>query len=155
MPEFVKKTLHKLNFKRVAKKQLAPHKWTVPIYGKNIQFPQPINTSPLLDKVGIKYVQQTVGSLLYYAWAIDNTILPTLNEIALSQAKPTEQTLEKNTILLEYLNTYPNARFIFYASDMQLYVESDVTYLVAKDAKSRISGYYYCSNHCEKSTTWS
>ncbi len=34
----------------------------------------------------------------------------------------------------------------FYASDMMLYVDSDAAYLVAPKAKSRIAGYFYCSN---------
>ena len=49
-------------------------------------------------------------------------------------------------MLLDYLHTHPNAKIRFYASDMILYVDSDAAYLVAEKAKSRIAGYYYCSN---------
>ena len=100
----------------------------------------------MLDAGGIKYVQRTVGSFLYYARAIDNTLLPTLNEIALSQAKPTQDTLSKIQMMLDYINTFPNAKIRFLASDMKLYVDSDAAYLVAPKAKSRISGYYYMSD---------
>ena len=146
MPNFVNKTLNKLNYICKTKHQLALHKWTIPIYGKNKQFPQPIDISALLDKEGIKYVQRTVGSFLYYTIAIDNTILPALNETALSQAKPTQNTLGKMQMLLDYLNTYLDAKIRFLASDMNLHVDSDAVYLVAPNAKSRISGFYYMSD---------
>ena len=34
----------------------------------------------------------------------------------------------------------------YYASDMQLHVDSDAAYLVAPKAKSRVAGYFYLSN---------
>ena len=105
-------------------------------------------SSPL-DAQGIKYVQRTIGSFLYYARAIDNTILPALNEIALAQAKPTENTLHKIQMLLDYMNTFPDAKIRFLASDMKLNVDSDAAYLVAPKAKSRVSGYYYMSDNSQ------
>ena len=150
MPNFVKSTLHKLNYKTKNKRQLAPHKWAVPIYGKNRQYATEQDTSKLLNPSGIKYVQRTVGSFLYYARAVDNTILPALNEIALYQAKPTSNTIEKIQMLLDYLHTFPNAKIRFHASDMQLHIDSDAAYLVAPKAKSRIAGYYFLS---DKATT--
>ena len=143
---FVKKTLTKLNFTKSTKNQYAPHKWTVPIYGHNRQFAPSEDTSTPLDKHGIKRVQQVVGSFLYYARAIDNTIATALNEIALKQSKPTETTNDKIEMLLNYLATYLNARIRFYASDMILYADSDAAYLISEGAKSRIAGYFYCSN---------
>ena len=106
MPNFVKKTLEKLNFTLTTKKQYAPHKWTVPVYGKNRQFAKPNDTSAPLDKTGKISVQSVVGSFLYYGQTIDNTILPALNEISFMKASPTEKTNEKIQTLLEYLNTY-------------------------------------------------
>ena len=84
---------------------MAPHKWVIPIHRKNKQFPQPIDTSELLYLDCIKQVQRTAGSFLYYARAIDNIIVPALNEIALSQAKPTKNTDYKIQMLLDYLFT--------------------------------------------------
>ena len=57
------------------------------------------------------------------------------------QATPTQKTNEKIRMLLDYLYTHPNARIRFYASDMILYADSDVAYLVAEKSKSRIAGY--------------
>ena len=153
MNNFVEKTLKKLQHKPATRKQHAPHQWTTPIYGHNRQFAPPPDTTEILDKNGTKYVQRVVGSFLYYAQAIDNTIITALNEIASTQAKPTEKTIQKIKMLLDYLNTHPKARIRFYKSDMILYVDSDEAYLVAEKAKSRIAGYYYCSNKTNKNFT--
>ena len=91
---------------------------------------------------------------MFYARAIDNTILPTLNEIAAFQATPTEQANAKITMLLDYLSTYPNARVPFNASDMILHIELDAAYLVAPKARNRTAGIYYCGpNYCKHHTT--
>ena len=142
MPNFVKKTLEKLNYTPNKSKQYAPHEWTSPIYGKNWQFSKPEDTSPPLSAKGKKRVQSVVGSFLYYGQAVDNTILPALNEIALMQAQPTENTNLKIQMLLDYLNTYKNAVVCFYQSDMKLHVDLDAAYLVAPKARSRIAFFF-------------
>ncbi len=45
-------------------------------------------------------------------------------------------------MLLDYLNTYPNAKVRFYASNMKLHIDSDAAHLVAPQAKSRIEGFF-------------
>ena len=49
-------------------------------------------------------------------------------------------------MLLYYSNYFSNSKVCFYSSDMKLYVYSDAAYLVAPKAKSRITGFFYCSN---------
>ena len=143
MPNFVSKTLNKLKYKPKKKKQLAPHGWTIPIYRKNHQFAKASDTtSPILDKNGKTRVQSVVGSFLYYARAINNTILPALIEISFMQSQPTENT---HKILLDYLHTYKDTKIRCYRSDMKLHVDSNTAYLVAPKAKSRIAG--YCSDN--------
>ena len=83
-----------------------------------------------------------VGSLLYYARAVDMTILHALSEIASQQAKPTKQTMARVKQLLDYMHTHPDARIRFWASDMILNVHSDASYLSVKNAKSRMGGYF-------------
>ena len=46
-------------------------------------------------KYEIKKVQRVVGTFLYYGRAVDNTILPALNDISASQASPTKNTMDK------------------------------------------------------------
>ena len=152
MKHYVIKALQKLQHTFPKRPQYAPHKWTVPIYGQNRQYAPDPDTSALLPQKDIKRVQRVVGSFLYYARAVDNTILPALNEISATQSKPTLLTNEKINMLLDYLSTYPDAKIRFFASDMVLHIDSDAAYLVAPKARSRIAGYFYCSDKYEKNT---
>ena len=153
MVDYVIMALQKLQHIFPARPQLAPHEWTEPVYGQKRQFAKADDTTPLLNKKGIKRVQRIVGIFLYYGRAIDNTILPTLNEISASQAAPTENKNGKIKMLLDYLSTYPNAKIRYTASDMILYVDSDAAFLVAPKARSRVAGFYYCGDSYTKNTT--
>ena len=53
-----------------------------PMYEANQLLGEPGAVRERLDKDGQKYIQQVVGSLLYYARAVDITILLALNKIA-------------------------------------------------------------------------
>ena len=85
MKHLVIKTLQRLQHIFPSKPQYAPHSWTVPNYVINRQYAKPPDTSPLLDKSGMKRVQSIVGSFLYYGRAIDNTVLVAPKELATSQ----------------------------------------------------------------------
>ena len=106
--------------------ETAGYKWHTPKQPQYCPFnPAPINygkksdiiikepESPKLDKAGKKYIQQVVGSFLYYARAVDMTILHALSEIASEQANPTERTKKKVDQLLDYMATNPNAKIRF------------------------------------------
>ena len=92
-----------------------------------------------------------VGSLLYYARAVDNTLLPALNAIAQQQAHPTEESMRKCKRLLDYVATFPNVFIRFYKSDMILTIDSDAAYLVLPGARSRIAGFFQM-NSLDKTT---
>ena len=83
-----------------------------------------------------------MGTFLYYARSLDSTILPALNDISSQQAHPMIKVKEKIQQLMDYANTYPNVFLRYYASDMQLHIDTDEAYLVLPKAKSRIAGYY-------------
>ena len=79
----------------------------------------------LLGDSDKKYVQQVLGSFLYYARAIDMTILLALNDIATQQAKPTESTMKRVRQLLDYMAMHPKAIIRFRTSNMILNIHSD------------------------------
>ena len=106
----------------------------------------PVDSSPLLDKHGIKKVQSVTGSLNYYACTVDSTMLPAINEISSQQANPTENTWRACEMLLDYACTYPNAKIRYYASDMCLHADTDAAYLVQPNARSRYAGFFYLSD---------
>ena len=106
-------------------------------YGSEAQSPLPVDTSRRLDDKEIKSVQKIVGSILYYARAVDMTVLMSLSTIASEQTKGTERTMEKALQVLDYLATHPDAKVRFSASDMILNIHSNASYLT--EPKSRQS----------------
>ena len=148
MPKYIPLLLRKLAHPVPPKPQLSPHEHFPIVYKPKGEqhLVNPIDTSDLLPPSDKKYVQSVVGALLYYARTIDNTLLPALNDIAMTQAQPTQKTKEKCKRLLDYVASYPNVSLRYRASNMQLHIDSDAAYLVAPKAKSRIAGYYYFKN---------
>ena len=145
MPAYVPKALKNLRHKKPKRPQHAPHLWNTPSYGQKVQFAES-DLSPLLDKLGIKRVQQVSGIFLYYGRAVDQTIIVALNEISNNQANPTVKTEKACDMLLDYLATHPDATIRYHASDMILYVISDAAYLVLPQARSRAAGLFFLSN---------
>jgi hypothetical protein len=123
----------------------APSRYIPPNYGARVQFAKVDTTQPL-GKKEITYIQRVVGKLLYYARAVDHTMLHAINDISLSVTKGTEATLAATTYLLNYAHSHPDTELIYRASDMILRVDSDAAYLVAPEARSRAGGYQYLSN---------
>ena len=112
-------------------------------FGTNSQDTLPLDDSKPLEPSGVTRVQQVVGSLLFYARAVDNTILPALSTIASSQAAATEHTLARCTQLLEYCAYNPDATVQYRSSDMILNIHSDASYLSAPRARSQVARYYF------------
>jgi hypothetical protein len=147
MPDYVRKALHEFQHPAPKRPTHSPSKWTAPIYGAQIQYAPKIDDSKPLDASGINHVQRVVGKLLYYALAIDNTALVTLNDLGSDQTRSTENTMTQVTHLLNYMATHPDTKVRFYKSDMVLHIHSDGSYLSAPRARSRVGGYFYLSSN--------
>jgi hypothetical protein len=145
MPDYVPKALLTLRHSSPTRAQHSPHRWAAPVYGQKTQFATS-DLSPLLDKLGIKRVQQISGLFLYYSRACDPTIIVALNEISNCQSSPTEHTKEACNMLLDYLSTHPDATIRYHASDMILAVCSDAAYLVLPNARSRAAGHFFLTD---------
>jgi hypothetical protein len=144
MPGYIKKVLAR--FRHIWKKiQDAPHPWNEPAYGAHKQYAD-LDLSPNLDKELKNLIQQIVGCCLFYARAVDPTMLTPLNAISEYQADPTEITKRNVDHFLDYCATHPDAGIRYVASDMQLWCDSDAAYLVARNARSRIAGHFYLSD---------
>jgi len=143
MPKYVHKQLVRYEHKPPRRPQNCPYAPNPIQYGKNNQAPTPEDTSKLLDKADKKFIQQVVGSFLYYARAIDATILMALSEIAQQVSKPTENTMKRVKQFLDYMSTHPDAKIRYRASDMILNIHSDASYLSATKARSRAGGYFF------------
>jgi hypothetical protein len=98
---------------------------------------------PLLPPDRIKRIQQIIGTIMYYARAVDLTTLVALSSIASEQTKATQNTENRVTQLLDYLHTHKDATLRYVASDMVLNIHSDASYLSEPQARSRLGGTFF------------
>ncbi len=96
MPGYLAKAIIRFKHETPNKIQNSPHCHIKIQYGAKQQYVNDEDMlSPPLNKKDTKYVQAAVGMLLYYARAVDPTILPALSSLATEQAKPMQKTIEK------------------------------------------------------------
>lgn len=79
---------------------------------------QPDTSLILITPKETIYIQTVVGTSLYYAQVLDNTMLPTLNDIGTQQSHPTTKIMETIQQLLDNANTYKNVHHWFCTRDM-------------------------------------
>jgi hypothetical protein len=140
MPGYVKRALLRFQHPQPLKPQHAPSKFTRPAYGQQQLTPIP-DSSDILETDATRRLQEIIGVLLYYARAIDNTMLVALNALAIS--KTTKQTSLAAVHLLNYAATHPDATIRYKSSKMILHVHSDASYLSEPEARSRAGGYFF------------
>jgi hypothetical protein len=143
MPRYIKKLLLKYKHRMPMRPQHCPYAPAQKQYGDKAQSPIPVDTSPGLSPDKIKEIQRVIGSILYYARAIDITVLMALSSIAIEQSHGTTNTMTKAKQLLDYLATNPDATIRFRASDMIMNMHSDVSYLSEAGARSRACGHFF------------
>ncbi len=88
-------------------------------------------------------MQKIVGSIFYYAQAIDMTVLMALSTTAANQTIATKRTLEQCTQMLDYFAHNANAKVKFCASDVILNLHLDVSYLSEAKACSQTCGHFF------------
>jgi hypothetical protein len=87
MPGYIKKLLQKYKHCIPSKLQHCPYSLSPKQYNAKAQAPILINMSTKLLPEEIKEIQCVVGSILYYAHAIDITFLMALSSIAIEQKR--------------------------------------------------------------------
>jgi hypothetical protein len=141
MPGFIKAALHKYQHAAPVRPEHSPHTWNP--HGAKTQYVEDETTSPALSDKDVNKLQQLMGKLLYYARAVDPTLIMPINVLASEQSKATAVTADKFIKLLNYCNTHPETKIRYLASDMILHLHSDASYLSEKEAKSRAGGFFY------------
>jgi len=63
----------------------------------------------MLDAADHVLVQEVIGVLLYYARAVDSTLLTALGTLATQQANGTKATMEALSQILNYCAIHPHA----------------------------------------------
>jgi hypothetical protein len=146
MPGYIKDALHKFQHPLPKRPQYAPHNWTVPAYGQRIQYAPVPDAAPPAKAAEITRSQSIVGTLLYNARAVDPTLLVPLSAMASQLSTATKTTIKAVSHLLDYCSTHPESTIRYVASNMQLKIHSDASYLSEPKAKSRIGRYFYLGN---------
>ena len=146
MPGYVEKALARFQWRKPKKPQHQPHPHVPIVYGAKKQTSQPEDSSPRLDRAKTKFVQEVTGVFLFYARAVDSTMLVALSAIAAEQGAPTENTLAKVHQFLDYAATNPEAIVTYKKSNMVLAIHSDASYLSEPKARSRAGGHFFLSD---------
>eukprot|EP00804_Cyclotella_cryptica_P007584 CCRYP_010663-RA/>CCRYP_010663-RA protein AED:0.17 eAED:0.17 QI:0/0/0/1/1/1/2/0/834 len=145
MPGYCKKAGHRFHHPVPIKPQHQPYPHTPHTYGAKQQFVDTADDSALLSNTDKTFVQEVIGVFLYYAQAVDCTMLPALGSLATQQTAPTQNTMLKVHQFLDYAMTHPDAIITYRASNMILTIHSDTSYLSETKARSRAGGHFFLS----------
>ena len=110
MPGYIKTQLQRYKHDRPTRPQGSPHPVVPRRCGNGTQDPIPHKETPTAGPNGILRVQQVVGTILYYAQAVDVTVLTAITTLESKQAKATTNTMKSTKHLLDYLATHPYAK---------------------------------------------
>ncbi len=136
MPGYIVKQLQHYKHNSLSCPQHCPYYPQPKQYGSSAQRPIPPNMSPPLSNDNIKYIQRVIVSILFYARAVDLTMLMALSSIVSEQSKGTDSTMKKCKQLLDYLASHPNASIHCHSSNMILNIHFDALYLSKLNAHS-------------------
>jgi len=138
MPGYIETLLIKFKHPRPSKPRLSPYKCLPISYGAKSQLTPEADASELLNEHHKRRIQEIVGSLLYYAQAVDNKLLVALSAIAARQAYATVATEQAVHLLLDYVATYPADGIVYRSSDMILCAHADAGFLNETNSRSRV-----------------
>jgi hypothetical protein len=143
MPGYMSTLLLKFKHPHAAKPRLSPYKCLPIAFGaKSLITPYP-DSSEVLNANRKCCMQEIVGSLLYYAWAVDNKLLVGLSAIFACQANATVTTEQAVNLLLNYVATYPNDGIVYCVSNMILCAHADAGFLNKTNSRSRAGAHIY------------
>ena len=132
---YVRDALNRFHHACIWKPQDQSYPHVNPTYGSKSQYAKNKDDSLVLSPANKKFIQELTGTFLYYARAIDTTMLPVLGSIATQQAAPTENIMQKVKQFLDYAATHPYAIITYRASDTVLATHSDASYLSEEKSK--------------------
>ncbi len=95
MPGYIKKKMQEYKHLLPGRIQYCPYSPKPKKFGSGAQAPLLPDATPVLNAKRIKQIQQIVGSILYFARAVDMTVLMVLSSIAVEQTEATEKTMER------------------------------------------------------------
>jgi hypothetical protein len=147
MPGYIDNLLLKFKHPRPLKPRLSPYTCLPISYSIKTQFSPDEDISELLDDAGKHCTQEIIGSLLYYACAVDNKLLVALSAITAKQSKATVATEQAVHLLLDYVATYPNDGIVYRANEMILCADDDAGFLNESQSYNRAGAHIFLSEN--------
>eukprot|EP00804_Cyclotella_cryptica_P002890 CCRYP_009397-RA/>CCRYP_009397-RA protein AED:0.35 eAED:0.35 QI:0/-1/0/1/-1/1/1/0/410 len=144
---YCEKSGQRFHHPKPAKPQHQPYPSAPCTYGSKPQLCATADTASALGKHQKTFVQEVIGVFLYYAWAVDCTMLTALGSLATQQANPTTTTLDRVYQFLDYALSHPNAGVTYRVSDMILATHSDASYLSETNARNHAGGHFFLSEN--------
>ena len=120
-----------------------------PNYGKREPQLAPIDSSAPLSAAQKLEIQGIVGTALYYARAVDPTLLPVANELASQQANPTLKVQQAANRFLSYCSAQRDNQITYHACDMALHIHVDASYLSRSHARSVAGAIFFLGNYSQ------
>jgi hypothetical protein len=145
IPGYVSNVLSKFQHYAPKHPQHTPSRYVTPVYGAKTQYETQDDTPPLPAKHCLN-IQKVTGSVLYYARAVDPTVLMPLKDIVTEKKKATEKTQAATNRILDYLATHPDATIRYHILDMILHIHSNASYLSVSNAGNRLGGLLFCGD---------
>jgi hypothetical protein len=147
MPNYVQNALQRFHTVKKPRDTLSPTAYVAPSFGPHQQLAINHDDLPELEPQRKLRIQQIVGVFLYYARAVDVTMLCPLNKIATHFARPTAQTEQAAEHFLQYAASLPHAAIRILPSNMQLNVHSDASYNSESKGRSRAAGIQFLGSY--------
>ena len=144
MPEAIEKIRQRFA-PELTRGAASPAIYIPPRYGAAAQ-QVPHEVSPALSPERKLWLQQLVGCVLYYARAVDYTMLPAVCAISSDQAHATEATLSAAYRLLAYAISYPDNCLRLYSCDMIVHLQADGSFHSRSNGRSVAGGFGFFGN---------
>ena len=148
MPGYIAKLLKRVRPNGV-KGASTPSCYSPPNYKNATAQTATVDSSPYASPTQQHELQVVVGTLLYYARTVDPSILTAVHELGSVQAKPTINDMKKMERLLQYVSTHQQNGIRYHASNMQLQIQSDASYLSRPKSRSVLGGLHYLGSTTE------
>ena len=139
MPGYIDKLLQKVRPQGI-KGASTPAIYTAPNYHHPKNQLSTMDGSPPATEAEKKLLQSIVGTLLYYARAVDPSLCTAVHELGSVQSDPSQNDMRKMERLLQYVSKHRDHGIRYYASTMILRLLCDASYLSRPRARS-VYGY--------------
>ena len=146
MPGYITKLLQHFLQPIPKKLEHQPHCHFYPQYGTKVQLTETRYKTTLLQPENITKRQQIIGAVLYYSRAVYGTLMATLNELPFAQSQGNQATMQATKNLMDYCHTHRDAKIRYCASQIQLHIHNNSSYLSASKARSRVVGHFFLSD---------